>query len=222
MSPDKLSIFHITAIPNLSGLVAQGALLSKNRMSAQGLNHADIAYQSVQGRRANKAVTAGNGGVIHDYVPFYFAPRSPMLMAINSGRVEGCPYRQDDIVHLRAGLPNVTAAGLPFVFYDLNAAVFNARCFDNLKHLSEIDWPLFFEPPLLDGYCKFWSSVHTKPRYVKRMETRQAEFLTHHSFPLDMVEEVVVRTDQIAVGVRHMLQGLGWNVNVRAQPLWYF
>ncbi|MCP1557833.1 UNVERIFIED_ORG: hypothetical protein M2438_001917 [Methylobacterium sp. SuP10 SLI 274] len=222
MSPDNLSIFHITAIPNLAGLAAQRHLLAKNVMTGQGLGYANIAYQSVQGRRANKAVTAGKGGVLHDYVPFYFAPRSPMLRAIDGGRVEGCSYRQDDIVHLRASLRKVIDAKLPFVFYDINAAVFNARCFDDLAHLGEIDWELFFERPTLDGYCKYWNNVHANQRYVSRMETRQAEFLIHTAFPLNLVDEVVVRTQPAAAAVQKLVRDAGWHVNVRAQPLWYF
>lgn len=222
MSPDNLSIFHITAIPNLVGLAQQKHLLAKNVMAHQGLGYANIAYQSVQGRRANKVVTAGAGGVLHDYVPFYFAPRSPMLMAINRGNVEGCNYRQDDIAHMRSSLRAVLGSKLPFVFYDKNAAVFNARCFDDISQLGQIDWPLFFEHPRKDGYCQYWNSVHTNERYVSRMETRQAEFLIHQAFPLNLVEEVVVRTEATAEMVRELVHGAGWHVNVRAQPLWYF
>lgn len=222
MSPDNLSIFHITAIPNLPSLATQQHLLAKNVMATHGLEYANIAYQSVQGRRANKAVTAGMRGVLHDYVPFYFAPRSPMLRAIDGGRVEGCDYRQDDIVHLRSSLRPTLDARLPFVFYDINAAVFNARCFDDIAYLGEINWSLFFEAPRLDGYCKYWNNVHTNPRYVSRMETRQAEFLIHQAFSLDLVEEIVVRTQPIAASVQKIVHAAGWHVNVRAQPLWYF
>src|SRR5215203_696208 len=100
--PDSTApLFHITAMPNLESIVRSGGLLPKARLSHGGLRHADIAYQNIQGRRAMKVVPKGPGGVIHDYIPFYFAPRSPMLRTINSGNVPGCDYRQDDIVHLR-------------------------------------------------------------------------------------------------------------------------
>lgn len=95
---DPTLIFHITAIPNLAAIAAAGEMLSKSLVSQRGIQVADIAYQNIQGRRANRPVPIPPGGILHDYVPFYFAPRSPMLMTINSGNVPNCPYRQDDIV----------------------------------------------------------------------------------------------------------------------------
>ena len=64
-----------------------------------------MAYQNIapagaQGARAAKRVGLSPGGSVHDYVPFYFAPRSPMLSAIHNGQVAGCGLRQQDIVHL--------------------------------------------------------------------------------------------------------------------------
>jgi len=48
---------------------------------------ADISMHSVQGHRAVKAVPVPPGGTLHDYVPFYFAPRSPMLRTLEGGNV---------------------------------------------------------------------------------------------------------------------------------------
>ena len=145
-----------------------------------------------------------------------------MLLSIDSGNVPGCDYRQDDIVHFRANIDDVIAADLSFVFYDYNAATEFATCYDEIEQLDHIDWPLFFETPTLDGYCKFWNSVHTKPRYVRRKETRQAEFLVHKAFPLDLAAEVVARTEPIAAKVRRILADAGCAIPVRAQPLWYY
>jgi hypothetical protein len=51
------------------------------------MGYHNIAYQGAQGKRATKLVARPPMGVIHDYVPFYFAPRSPMLFTID----KGCP-----------------------------------------------------------------------------------------------------------------------------------
>src|SRR5206468_1386651 len=99
---DPTPIFHITAIDNLRSIATQGSLVSKNMAAAQNLAAADIAYQHIQGRRAARAIPIVPAGSLHDYVPFYFAPRSPMLFTINNGNVPGCQYRQDDIAHLMA------------------------------------------------------------------------------------------------------------------------
>ena len=102
-----LRIFHITAIPNLQSIVKSKMLYSNGLLQKKKIDHENIAYQGAQGRRATKLVARPPGGVIHDYVPFYFAPRSPMLMAINGGRVDGCGYRQADIAHLVSTVEDV-------------------------------------------------------------------------------------------------------------------
>ncbi len=162
------------------------------------------------------------GGVIHDYVPFYFAPRSPMLGTIDRGNVANCPYRQPDIVHLVTTVEAIVDAGLPYVFYDYNATLSISTCYSNLKDLDKIDWPLFFESPLLDGYCKYWNSRMDNPKYTLRMETRQAEFLVHDNVPLKLVERVGVYDQAKATDVRKILATAKINIPVEVKPNWYY
>lgn len=76
-------IFHITAIDNLEMICQQGALLSKTKSEQLGLQYHNIAHGGAQGTRSIKSVNNPPGGLIHEFVPFYFAPRSPMLSAIH-------------------------------------------------------------------------------------------------------------------------------------------
>jgi hypothetical protein len=219
--PTPTPIFHITAIDNLQSIVKSG-LLSKNQVAARRVNFANIAFQSVQGHRSVKTVPIAPGGNLHDYVPFHFAPRSPMLMTINAGNVEGCDYRQDDIVHLKTTVEAVGAAGLPFVFTNYHAVKAFAEFFSDPKDLDKIDWELFFEPPRLGGYCKYWNSTHSNARYALRMETRQAEFLVHDSVPLAVLGQIAVRTENMAERVRGALANTGWIPEIAVIPGWYY
>jgi hypothetical protein len=182
-APIPTQLFHITAIDNLKSIAGSG-LLSKNQVSAKTVKFANIAFQTVQGHRSVKIVPIAPGGDLHDYVPFHFAPRSPMLKTIDSGNVAGCDYRQDDIVHLTTTVEAVVAASLPFVFTNYHAVKAFAEFFANQKDLDKIDWELFFEQPQVGGYCKYWHNPYSKPRYALRMETRSAEFLVRDSVPL--------------------------------------
>jgi hypothetical protein len=220
--PSPVWIFHITAIPNLAGIAAQRALRSKRWLGRQQLGYSDIAYQGAQGRRASKSVPLLPGGVIHDYVPFYFAPRSPMLGAINRGCVPDCTHRQDEIIHFVIDLDTIVKAGLPFVFYNYNATLSIAECFCELADLDKIDWPVFFEHPRIEGYCKYWHSRIDNPRYALRMETRQAELLVHETVPLALVKGIGTINDAKADEVRAVLDGAGVEVSVKAKPGWYF
>jgi hypothetical protein len=217
-----LRIFHITAIPNLVGIAKSKMLHANAVLQKKKIQHANIAYQGAQGKRATKLVARPPGGAIHDYVPFYFAPRSPMLMAINGGRVEGCAYRQRDIVHFVTTVEAVAAEDLPFVFYDYNATLDYASCYSDLRHLDKIDWDLFYEIPRLDGYCAYWFSDVNKPRYIRRMETRQAEFLVHKSVPLNLMDCVGVYSPEKAGEVQEVFDDAGINIPVEVKTAWYY
>jgi hypothetical protein len=217
-----LRIFHITAIPNLERIAKSEMLQANTILQKKKIQYANIAYQNAQGKRATKLVARPPGGVIHDYVPFYFAPRSPMLMAINGGRIEGCAYRQHDIVHLETTVEAIADAGLDFVFYDHNATLDFANCYKDLDSLDKIDWPLFYEPPQLDGYCAYWFSNVNNPRYIRRMETRQAEFLVHRTVPLDLVTCVGVYNQEKAAVVEEILESEDIDIPVMVKTAWYY
>jgi hypothetical protein len=220
--PHPLRIFHITAIPSLAGIVKSKKLYANSVLQKKKLQFANIAYQGAQGKRATKLVAKPPGGVIHDYVPFYFAPRSPMLMAINGGRVENCLYRQADIAHLVTTVDAIVDEGLPYIFYDYNATLDIATCYSDLADIDKIDWKLFFEDPRMDGYCKYWNSRMDEPRYILRMETRQAEFLVHKNVPLSLVDCVGVHNATKAAEVQKIFDDAHIGIPVEAKADWYY
>lgn len=212
----------MTAIPNLARIAKSKILHANAVLKKKKIEHANIAYQGAQGKRATKLVARPPGGVLHDYVPFYFAPRSPMLMAINGGRVEGCAYRQQHIVHFETTVEAVVEKDLAFVFYDQNATLDFANCYSNLKDLAKIDWDLFYEAPRLDGYCAYWFSTVNNPRYIRRMETRQAEFLVHKGIPLSLMNCVGVYSPEQATEVQEIFDDAGIDMPVEVKTAWYY
>lgn len=220
--PQPVRIFHITAIANLAQLCAAGELRSKALLAQNGQGYSNIAYQGAQSTRAVRAVTAGPGGVVHDYVPFYFAPRSPMLYTINRGNVAGCTWRQNDIVHIESTVDQVVAQQLPFVFFDRNATLVYSKAYDSLTDLGQVAWGLITEHPCLDGYCQYWHSKSGDPTYGDRMERRQAEFLVHQRFPLALSTRIGVANAAAKVTVDAILARAGIGVPVVVKPEWYF
>jgi hypothetical protein len=53
---------------------------------------------------------------VADYVPFYFAPRSPMLYKLHKGGVPNYTNGQDPLVYLVSSAEAVAASGASFVF----------------------------------------------------------------------------------------------------------
>jgi hypothetical protein len=86
-------IYHITPIDNLPGIIKEGGLFCDR--DAKKIKFVSIGHKDIKERRIRKRVPLGRGGVLADYVPFYFAPRSPMLYTINRGNVEGYTRGQE-------------------------------------------------------------------------------------------------------------------------------
>lgn len=135
-------IYHITHVDNLAAIVAEGGLWCDREAADRGLAKVGIAHQHIKERRAKRRVPIGPGGTLDDYVPFYFAPRSPMLYSIHGGYVEGYADGQRSAVHLVSSVQAVSATGAPCVFSDGHAEMDLSDFFDDLDGLNKIDWKI--------------------------------------------------------------------------------
>lgn len=189
----------------------------------KGTSYQNIAYGGAQGARAIKSVPNPPGGTIHDFVPFYFAPRSPMLSAIHNGRVDGCELKQADILHFETTVARVVDTGQDIVFYDRNATLQFSVPYTDIELLDEkIAWDLITESPRLDGFCKYFFNKPSEPRYVDRMEKRLAEFLVKQNVPLGCMTRIGVVNEAKAVEVRAILDATGVELDVEVMSSWYF
>ena len=222
-APQPTRLFHITAINNLPDICAVGNLVSKSNGGSLGLNYQNIAHAGAQNSRATKFVPSPPGGTIHDYVPFYFAPRSPMLMAIDKGNVQGCALRQKDIVHFETTVGKVVALKKSIVFYDRNATLAYSTAYTNPGDLDNaIAWDLLTEAPQLDGFCKYWHNINDNSRYVDRMARRQAEFLVKDRVPLESFVRVGVLGAVQKREVEFIFQQANVLLPIVVMPEWYF
>ncbi len=186
----KTPIFHITSLSNLASIVEYSKLLALNYL--RNINFKSIANNDVQYRRSEVNVNYPPYGTLHDYVPFYFAPRSPMLYAnINASHKSSTP--QEEIIYLISSIQTIVNNDLQYVFYDMHPVLANARCFYKLDDIDNIKWEIFFEEPLCGGFSKYWQNQdnYEKPLWAKRKELRQAEFLVYKELDLVLVEEII-------------------------------
>jgi hypothetical protein len=216
--PNPVRLFHITAMANLSAICQAKALLAKNH----GQQYLNIAHQGAQGTRSARAVPNPPGGVVHDYVPFYYAPRSPMLFAINCGRVDGCTLKQEDIVHFEFSLPNALADGASFVIFERNATLSYAEAYTTIEDLDKVAWDLFFEQPLVGDFSKYFHDRQTDPRHADRREKRMAEFLIKGRVMLNRCTRIGVINAAKQAEVRAIMQKAGLTQTVDVRPDWYF
>jgi hypothetical protein len=211
MIPQPIYIYHITHVNNLSSIIADGGLRTCCDLRQAGVNYTDIAHETIQDWRATKEVSCGPGGVIHDYVPFYFAPRSPMLCAIHNGRVPHYREGQGPVLHLVSSVEAVRSATLSFVFTDGHSRIDFTGFYDDVSYLDQIDWQIMKE--------KYWRDTIADNDRKRR---RQAEFLIHKFFPWSLIELIGVSGSRMKARVESILIEYDHKPLVSVYPDWYY
>lgn len=204
-------IYHITHIRNLPNIIKDGGLWCDHVVSERNLAHVSIAHQHIKDRRSAKQVPCSAGGTLADYVPFYFAPRSPMLYAIHRGNVVGYQGGQAAVLHLVSSAEKVAKAKLPFTFTDGHAPMDISRFFDDTRHLDQIDWQIMKET--------YWADTIEDGDRSRR---RQAEFLVHQFFPLHLIEEIGVINKTVARDVSILFKTKVRKPVLKIAPAWYY
>ena len=205
-------LYHITNIQNLESILRSGALLCKNQVDKQNLNYRSIAYEEIQERRHQTSVPFPPFGTLHDYIPFHFAPRSPMLYAIDRGYVDNYNDGQDRIIYIVVKLSEVIDAELPFVFTDGHPIVAFSDFFNDVNLLSQrIDWNLMED--------RYWSDTDDDPDRKRR---RQAEFLVFQQAPLSLISGFAVYDRHIKAEVENVAQRYNLNTLCKIKREWYY
>ena len=142
MIPPPTYIYHITHVNNLPQVLAAGGLQTCRTLRAAQTSYTDIAYQTLQDSRAHTVVPCAVGGTLHDYVPFYFAPRSPMLFIISKRHYPQHQEGQTPIVYLVSTVEQVHQAGGNFAFTDGHRVMALTNFYDDLSKLDRVDWQI--------------------------------------------------------------------------------
>lgn len=190
-------------------MATDGELQCDRRCDANGIEPVSIAYQDLKARRSDWPVRVARGETLADYVPFYYAPRSPMLYAIAGGWVPGYSGGQVEVAHLVFSA-NELAGASDFVITDGHAATSLSEQFDDFDRLDEIDWGIMRET--------YWRDTDEDGDRKRR---RQAEFLIFGSVPFQAIRQIGVMTDAVAAEVREALAGVA-DLPVVVRPDWYY
>jgi len=149
-------------------------------------------------------------GTLHDYVPFYFAPRSPMLYTINKGNVPGYTGGQKSLVYLVSSIERVNGKR-PWVFTDGHGTMAFTSFYNDLNFLGEIDWNIM--------NLTYWNDTSDDPDRTRR---RQAEFLVFNDFSLNLVQEIGVYDCEIRRIVETMFQATIFKIPINVHQTWYY
>jgi hypothetical protein len=204
--PKPTPIYHFTHIDNLARLLVTGMLLCKNEMTARNSEYRSSAFKTVQAHRKGFLVPVSSRGTIHDYVPFYFNSRSPMLYTINCGNVDD--IRMQDLVFFKASAQKVEASGSDFAFTDGHGIMALSDYYDDLADLKQVPWNVI--------NTLYWNNIPDGSRL------RQSEFLVYKSFNLSLVEVVGVYNQEMKERVEQLTANLKQPPVVEVKRNWYF
>jgi hypothetical protein len=208
-------VLHFTHLDNLPSIVAAGGIACDWQAAQRGMR-TEVGDTSIKEARRRRTVPVGPGGTVGDYVPFYFAPRSPMMFRIACDCRDAIPgrYQGGDrpLIYLAARVGTVVDSGLSWVATDGNARATITHFSADLTEVRQmIDWELMRQ--------KMWNSTAEDPDRERR---RAAELLVQDRAPLSLFHEVAAYSNHHADKARVALgdHPLAQRVNVR--PDWYY
>ena len=208
--PTPTPIFRFLHVDNLQTCLQRGALHAPNHTPNDGLPYKSIHNVDIQQQRKVTRIPCGPGGVIHDYVSFYFGPRSPMLFQLHTGRVAGYAEGQAPLIYLVSTAQGVRDSDTGFVFSDGHGIATFTNWFDNLADLDKVDWDAV--------YATIWRDTVDD---MDRQRRKQAEFLVHRQCDWSLIHEIDVLNDRAKTQVEQILGGfpraMNRPVNVRPQ-----
>lgn len=206
-APSPVEVHHFTHLRNLPGIIF-GGLRCDAACRAEGLTQVDVGSAAIRERRLHLSVGVGPGGCVGDYVPFYFAPRSPMMFTLNKNNYE---FQRgfDEVVYLTTTVEVLSGAGVAWVASDRNAALAIASFTDDPAALGDhVRWDVM--------RMRYWTDV------PGGADLRAAELLAHDRVPWPLVLRVTTRTAATKAKVLEALEGVAHQPQVDVRPGWYF
>ena len=205
-------IYHITHIDNFEKILDYGSIICKNILDEEISDYVKIAYEGIQKRRHRTKVPISPGGNLHDYVPFHFAPRAPMLYTLYHGNVASFHDGQEKLIYLMVKIKDIVDSKIKFVYSDGHPIVIPTNFFNDLNLLGDvIDWPLMKN--------RYW---HNTSQDTDRKRRRQAEFLVYKRLPLKLISEIAVYNKTIKKKVDYLLEKYHLNIKCIIKKNWYY
>ena len=210
LTPARGLLFRITHAANLKWILANGLHCANG--AAADPDFVAIGNPDLIGKRTQRAVPLPPGGTLADYVPFYFTPKSPMLLNIKTGH-NGIKKRPNqDIVILISSCRAMRDSGTTMLFTDRHAYTATAAWTARAEDLAGmIDW---------DILCRH--DFARDDRYPDKMERYQAEALAHRHVPVRALLGIGCASDVVKPIIEAQMRAAGLALEAFVRPGWYF
>ena len=203
-------IFRMTHIENLRLVLRDGMYAPNVRQYSDYIN---IGDENLIEQRGVFSVPVEPGGVLADYVPFYFGGQSPMLLNIKTGH-RGIKQRsQSDIIFVCSHIDSIVRTCPEFCFTNGHAKDRLTDFYNQIADLNKVDW---------DAVSRtYWISTEEEPDLMRR---KQAEFLVKSHVPCSCFSGIIVFDDVAAQTVDTIMReaGLFLPVHIDRKRKYYY
>ena len=209
LNPERALIFRVIHRANLAWVLQHG--LHCGTSATRSDHWVSIGNQELISKRAHWPVSAAPGGVLNDYVPFYFTPFSVMMHNITTGWNGVTRHPKQDILILVASLRRVAELRMVFLFATSHANNAVVTYFNDLARLNLIDWHILQR-----------RNFRRDPDDPAKFARYQAEALIHGHCPLSGLSGIVCCDESVKIQVERAVMAADVTLPVAARPGWYF
>lgn len=215
-------IFRQVDFRDFQTFIHDGRIVSKNYQPQQTCHQ--TSYSEIINRRNTSIYELPHGGVVNDYVPFYFSPLTSFTYAISKGKVNvidpsgnnlGISNENDRIFFVGDPI-TISNYNLKYCFSDiaLNSLSPPPTLSDDINHLEDlVNWKVFDEHPIsasieqigYKGVCQYFHNCSNPEWKMNRSMYRMAEFLIQNEVPLNLLKCIVVKTEEMQTQLQNIM-----------------
>ena len=203
---NNLWVSRITHYQNLEYILQHGVYYRNNPNFPA--NYVNIGNPEIINSRDTIPVACYPGSMVNDYVPFYFAVRTPMLYNIRTGYgVDRHP--QHEIIYLCCNVGQIVHSDLQWCFTDGNAAKRISAFYNDAARLDNLDWHSIQTTDFRDN------NADGDP---DRKRKKHAEFLVRNHLPIEFIQKIVVYNQEMHNDIVALVTQFNRNITVHINP----
>ena len=195
-------IFRMIHYSNLE-FILQNGICSHNHHIVDS-NYINIGDVNLIGQRNDYAVGINPpGGVLGDYIPFYFGGHSPMLLNIKTGYRGIAKRPQNDIIFIVCQIKDIIRHCPDWCFTDGHSKNNLTEFFNRIEDWDKVDWNTV--------RAQYWTNTEDD---IDRMRRKQAEFLVKDHIPASCIKSIIVYSQSRFEEISQIIQNNGLNIAV--------
>lgn len=204
----NLWVYRMIHYQNLEYILQHGIYYRGSKNFPQ--NYVNIGNAEIISRRDTIPIACYPDTMVNDYVPFYFAIRTPMLLNIHTGYGGAKKRPQHEIIYLCCNIEQITQSDLQWCFTDGNASNKISVLYNDIAKLADLDWHSI---EALDF------SGNNANNDLDRKRKKQAEFLVYNHLPVNFIQNIVVHDQKRHDYVAKLVAQYNRNIKVHINPL---